>query len=192
MEVLCMLPQQVSYQFTPGRRSVLAEIYFPRRIATQGTIYDALADGLNIQLVRSYLRQHTPQIMDELAAYPHWFDPNRYVRAVLYRVLSQYREADDYVHWSDDELNVFLFRHSSWPDKKQEYARLMFPQIARSIGKWIDDSGLFIFGFLVRQFWEKIAKLHKGGEPLEDEIWVTSIFHMDINVLSPKKLTKKE
>lgn len=255
-----MMQQDVSYRFTPGRRSVLAEIYFPRRIATQGTIYKALEKGLNIEIVRAYLRTNAARIFSELTVYSHWFDPNRYgetkiyndpleaaktrmnmcqqvfygwsmyevdgvflkrdgiaideertqviklmfkyedeelerqtreasypdiFRAVLYRVLSQYGEADDYIHWSEDELRLFLFRHASWPKEKLDYAEVMFPAIAKSIGKWIDDSGLFIFGYLVRQFWTEIVRLHRGGAPLEDEIWATSVFHMDINVLSP-------
>ena len=255
--------QDISYFFTSGRRSILADIYFPLRIATQGTIYTALEEGLRIDVVRTYLRKNAVNIKRELAAYPHWFDPNRYgdtrayrsehraaearmdmwsqvffgwsldevkgvflkkdgktideettqliklmfkfensrmenhalcagypdvYRAILYWVLSQYGQADDYRHWNVEERRLFVERHSSWSSEKRAYADDAFIRIARRIAKWIDDCGLFIFGYLVRLFWQKIVELHqKRHTSLEDEIWVTSIFHIDINVLRPTK-----
>jgi hypothetical protein len=90
-------------------------------------------------------------------------------------------------NWGREELNFFLFRHQSWSEEKKAFAQTFFPDTARAIGKWIDDCGLFIFGYLVREFWQEIIRLHlERGTPLEDEVWVASIFHLSINALTPR------
>ncbi|PJE64050.1 MAG: hypothetical protein COU90_04220 [Candidatus Ryanbacteria bacterium CG10_big_fil_rev_8_21_14_0_10_43_42] len=253
--------QQVSYLFNPGRRSILVEVYFPRRIRTQGTIFKALNDGLHADNVRKYLTANVENLMREIVAYPHWFNPNRYdadesyvdatdaararmnmyqtvfygwseyavdgvflkvdgvsideertqtlklifafeneelqeqatnagyfdvYLAVLNWVLSQYGQAEDHRNWSNEERDLFLLRHALWPEEKRSWARDNFVPTARSIGKWIDDCGLFIFGYLVRRFWEEIVRIHQEESgSLEDTIWVTSIFHVDVNELKP-------
>ena len=219
-----MQAQETSYLFEPGRRSILVEIYFPRRIKTQGTIFNALSEGLQVENVRQYLTQNIQRITHEISAYSHWFDPNQYggidqyadhleaararismyqsvfydwseysvdgvflksdgvtideektqvlkliltfededlqgqarsaghfdvYRAVLYWVLSQYGQAANHCAWNAEERDLFLFRHALWSEEKKAWARDNFAPIARSIGKWIDDCGLFVFGYLV-------------------------------------------
>jgi hypothetical protein len=105
---------------------------------------------------------------------------------VLNWVLSQYGQTEDHVHWSNEERDLFLFRHAAWSDEKRSWTRDNFMPIARSIGKWIDDCGLFIFGYLVRNFWERIVDLHREeGTPLEETIWIINMFHIDVNELKP-------
>lgn len=247
-----------SYAFLPGRRSIIAEIYFPKRLITQGTIHTTLQNGLNDKNVRAYLEKNAKQLRKELKAYPHWFDPNRYretndsqhyrdantaaiarmnmceqvffgwsmyevdgvflkndnttideertqvlklmfkfkddkecrhpdiYRAVLYWVLSEYGHTDDYRICGKLECDKFLERYNSWDGEKKEIARDLYASLAPKVAKWIVDCGLFIFGYLVRQFWKAIVDEHRKNRstPLEDEIWVTSIFHANINVMS--------
>jgi hypothetical protein len=69
----------VSYQFEPARRSIFAEIYFPKKAAYQGAIYDSLEDGLDEAFVRQNLLGNVQALYEtELSVYPQWFDPERY------------------------------------------------------------------------------------------------------------------
>ena len=43
----------------------------------------------------------------------------------------------------------------------------------------IDDRALFVFGYLVRQFWENVL----SEKMYEAEIWVTSLFDQLLNVI---------
>jgi hypothetical protein len=261
----------ISYEFQPGKRSIFAEIYFPKKIAFQGAIFQALRDGLNEGFVKRKLEGYAPLLLEtELSVYPHWFDPVRYTsaelrtnrptneeaqqrmamyespfygwsmyevdgvflskrkrhgkkqideertqvirlifvfndnsekrsikagyldvyRAILYWVMSVYGHTEHDVFWSDAEMNRFLNRHDEWKGtKKYEYARRVYKRLAAAITKWIDDCGLFIFGFLVRELWTSVVKAAEAeeAEKLEDEIWVSSIFHFNINIMKPRK-----
>jgi len=53
--------------------------------------------------------------------------------------------------------------------------------IAREVIKWFDDTVLFCFGFLVRRFWKRVQQVGRQ----EDEIWVTSLLELGINVVKP-------
>ena len=256
----------VHYQFGPGLRSVLAEIYLPKKMATQGTVFGTLKDGLEPENVRNYLVANVEQIRDELNIYPHWFNPNLYgavgeyatpleeavarmnmvgqvfygcsmtevdgvflntdlksgykrvdeeraqiirllfkfsnkeleqkaenakcgdvYRVIISWALSLYSHADADVSWGEVDRDRFLVWHQKWSEEKKRFAHELYPILVPAIAKWVADCGLFIFGYLVRKFWIRIAELHAiENIPLEDEIWVTSIFHMDINVLKPK------
>lgn len=259
----------VSYEFQPGKRSIFAEIYFPKKIAFQGAIFQALRDGLDEGFVRRKLEGYAQLLLEtELSVYPHWFDPDRYIsaelrkdrptneeaqrrmamyespfggwsmyevdgvflserrkngkqqideertqvirlifvfnheeekpateaghldvyRAILYWVMSIYGHTDYDAYWNEGEMNRFLSRHVEWSDEKKEYARKHYKHLAGAITKWIDDCGLFIFGFLVRELWTSVVKAAEAeeAEKLEDEIWVSSIFHFNINVMKPR------
>lgn len=263
-------PPVVSYEFEPGKRSIFAEIYFPKKIAFQGATFKALRDGLQEELVRGKLEDYAKLLLEtELSVYPHWFDPNRYTslelrsgrptieqakarmamyespfygwsmyevdgvflsnrkrhgkkqideertqvirlifafnhnsekratklghldvyRAILYWVMSIYGHTDYDAYWSDGEMERFLSRHGEWDDEKRRYAKRNYKRLAAAITKWIDDCGLFIFGFLVRELWTSVVKAAEAeeAEKLEDEIWVSSIFHFNINVMKPRK-----
>ena len=110
-------------------------------------------------------------------------------RAILYWVMSVYGHTEHDVFWSKGEMNRFLMRHSDWDLKKTRYAKRLYRELAGAITKWIDDCGLFVFGYLVRALWNQIVLLARTGEEvkLEDEIWVSSIFHFNINVMKPRK-----
>jgi hypothetical protein len=104
--------------------------------------------------------------------------------------MSIYGHTEHDVYWSDAEMSRFLERHEKgWSPEKYRYAKRIYKQLAAAITKWIDDCGLFIFGFLVRELWTSVVKAAEAeeAEKLEDEIWVSSIFHFNINVMKPRK-----
>lgn len=256
-----MVTNDVSYLFASGRRSIFAEIYLPRRVATQGIIFNTLSEGLDASHVRAYLKRHVSKIMRELVIYRHWFDPERYgdkvdihgkvarakarmemcdriffgrsmyevdgvfyndekerideertqvlrlmfrfqndelekrareaghpevYRAIQYWILSEYGHTDNYLVWDEEERERFLARHVMWNRETKKFARVLYQELAPKVAKWIADCGLFVFGYVVREYWQEVVQLHrKKGAPLEDEIWVASIFHLNINVMEP-------
>jgi|ERR1700733_11586851 len=260
----------VSYEFEPGKRSIFAEIYFPKKVAYQGAIFKALSEGLDEKYVRKELVDLTLLLLEtELSVYPHWFNPERYgsakirfekptlkqaetrmemyespfygwsmyevdgvflskrikngkpqvdeertqvirlifvfnndaekeaielghldvYRAILYWVMSVYGHSDYSAPWSKGEMGRFIKRHDEWSLEKKAYAKKNYKQLAGAITKWIDDCGLFIFGFLVRELWKCVVDVagSEEGRKLEDEIWVSSVFHFNINIMKPRK-----
>ena len=63
------------------------------------------------------------------------------------------------------------------------FAKKHYSAIALEVGKWLDDREIFVFCYLVRNFWEKVV----AEEMREDEIWVTSLFDLVLNVVKPTK-----
>ena len=62
-----------------GQRGIFAEVYFPRRVAAQGMIFNALQDGYHEKYVKEYLRDHVDLLLQELQKHlqmldPHWYD----------------------------------------------------------------------------------------------------------------------
>ena len=110
-------------------------------------------------------------------------------RAILYWVMSIYGHTDYDAYWSTGEMNRFLDRHREWSPEKRAYAKRHYKRLAGAITKWIDDCGLFIFGFLVRELWKQVINIAEvePGRKIEDEIWVSSIFHFNINIMKPHK-----
>ena len=51
--------------------------------------------------------------------------------------------------------------------------------VAQEVDKWMDDCWLFMFGYLVRQFSERLLKV---GYP-EEEIWVTNFYNLTVNIM---------
>lgn len=265
-----------SYEFRPGSRSILSEIFLPKRIALQGTIYSTLEAGLTHKNVIAYLHDNAESLVThELRSYPHWFDPNLYggdrfypnkvnsakarmlmceqvffgwstyevngvflkhdgvtvdeeltqvIRLIFkFDSLSLLKEAEDHGYsdvyhaivqwilasyrsaysqaWDTHEMQAFLRRHSAWRGKKREFVKEYYPQLAKVVSKWIDDCGLFVFGYVVREIWSEIVKRHTAEKErllaagvkttattsahLEDEIWVAGLFQYVINVMAP-------
>lgn len=86
----------------------------------------------------------------------------------------------DVMLWSEEHQARFLSSHPFWSESHQAFAREHFPIFAKEVVKWVDDTGLFIFGYLVRNFWAGIQERGKK----EEEIWVTS-YMPTINVVKP-------
>lgn len=75
-----MPPARVArtYLYTLRHPGVFAEFYFPKRVAYQSEIIDALKDGVDGAKVKIYLSRNARKLLKELAAYPYVLDPQRY------------------------------------------------------------------------------------------------------------------
>jgi hypothetical protein len=86
---------------------------------------------------------------------------------------------DGQILWSNRECARFMASLEPWPRVKREFAQEYFEPIAKEVSKWIDDCALFIFAYLVRRFWEEVLRVQRR----EDQIWVTSFFNLNINIV---------
>lgn len=74
------MPEKTRYVFARSERSIFSEIYFPKRAAYYGTIFDALRLGYNEVVVKEYLTPIVSDLLDEFRDYPALFDPHDYTR----------------------------------------------------------------------------------------------------------------
>lgn len=105
------------------------------------------------------------------------------LRSILFWVVSQQGRLEGHKAWSAAEQAQFIARHKPWPKRKRHFAEQHFTEIAAEAGRWVDDRTLFIFGYLVRKFWKNVEE--EGLS--EEEIWVTSLFDLLLNVVKPIK-----
>lgn len=251
-------PMPPPYVFMRGRRSILAEVLFPKRVSYQREVLAALEEGLDEDAVKVYLSDtaNLPSIMQEMSEYPQLFDPLQYERTaavepliitikharqridtyrshfygwsmyavegmfvgrrrrldeeltqvvrLIFRLESRYeREAkrrgcydvlealmrwvmsesgrfDHVLPWSATEKARFMELHGgTLPPHKQAFFDRRYEAITKEIKKWVDDTGLFVFGYLVRRFWMQAI----AGGRREDEIWVANFFSMNLNIV---------
>ncbi len=59
-----------------GLRGIFTEIYFPQRVAAQGTIFTALQNGYQAEAVKTYLINEIDDLIEELQEHWHLLDPN--------------------------------------------------------------------------------------------------------------------
>ena len=103
------------------------------------------------------------------------------LRAILFWVISQHGRLYNHKVWGKEEQAQFMARHKPWPKQQGAFAKKHYADIALEIGRWLDDREIFIFCYLVRNFWEEVVA--QGMR--EDEIWVTSLFDLVLNVVKP-------
>ncbi len=144
-------------------------------------------DGITIDEERTQVLRLMFRFVDEeleIKAYADGY-PEVY-RAVQYWVMSEYGHTDNYLVWDERERERFISRHVMWSSEQRKYARLLYEKLTPKLVKWIADCGLIVFGYIVREFWKEIVSLNaiEGGS-LEDEIWVTSVFQLNINSMEP-------
>jgi len=250
-------PEKV-YFFNSSERGLFVEIYFPKRAAYYGRIFDSLRQGYDENIVKRYLRENTPALINEFQAFPDLFKPSRYtstkfsrtspsleetleriemykspfrgwstysvdgvffdnqgkpieeatqvvrvmfrfessfarqaidegchdvLRAILFWIISQHGRLYSHKVWGKEEQAQFVARHKPWPKEQMAFAKKHYADIALETGKWLDDREIFIFCYLVRNFWQQVVK----EEMREDEIWVTSLFDLVLNVVKPTK-----
>ena len=60
-----------TYVHLSGQRGIFCEVYFPRRVTAQGTIFTALEEGYNEGYVKKYLTRHVKKIFQEMEDYRH-------------------------------------------------------------------------------------------------------------------------
>jgi len=73
-----MAKEKDIYLLSRGERGVSCKIYFPKKIAYQGTIFKGLEEGLDEINVKSYLVNNLPTLLMELKDYPNLFNPSQY------------------------------------------------------------------------------------------------------------------
>ncbi len=146
------------------------------------TPFEAVLDLLDKQL--SLVRLSQEQMKKD----------NRYHRSVItFRAKSQtidlwhnsrggYGTSGDHFLWSEHQKKRF-FLHYDFGGQQQALADIHFAEMMRGVAKYLDDCGLFIFGYLVRAFWKQV--LNAGQKKIEDEIWVSGIFGVSINMFVP-------
>lgn len=243
------------YVFNRSDCGIFAEVYFPKKAAYQGAIYDALREGYDEQHVKRYLSDNVTELISELQNYEDVFDPDQYdreeevegvpitkqdaIRRIQnyspifkgYSVYSvdgvffddvgkAYEEATQVIRlmfrfssrlkpqaieagcpdvlrrishwviskdirvvkkprWHRHEKQEFLDRYQYWPPKHRAFAEAHFEDVAKEAKKWVDDCGLFVFGYLVRRFSQHVLKECLS----EEEIWVASFFDLGVNVV---------
>ena len=105
-------------------------------------------------------------------------------RTIVFRTISRMEKVLGLHSWAASERDRFLAQHAHWNtpqlQHKYDFARQYFSDIAREAEHWLDDCSLFVFGFLVRKFGQKV--LQQREEKQEAEIWVTHFLDLSVNV----------
>lgn len=103
-------------------------------------------------------------------------------RTIVFRTISRMERVIGLPSWDKSERARFLAQHRHWKKRelKYEFAQRYYNDIAREAEHWLDDCALFVFGFLVRQFGQKV--LQQQQEKQEAEIWVTHFLDLSVNV----------
>lgn len=74
------MPEKTRYIFARSEQSIFSEIYFPKRAAYYGTIFNALRFGYNEPHVKDYLTENVQVLLNDFKDYPALFDPQDYTR----------------------------------------------------------------------------------------------------------------
>ncbi|MDO8486634.1 MAG: hypothetical protein Q7S77_03000 [Candidatus Staskawiczbacteria bacterium] len=101
------------------------------------------------------------------------------LRNILFTTIAKQGRLYDYKIWGQEEKRWFLKDHPPWPKGKRDFINQYYAPITKEINKWIDDRTLFVFGYLVRKFAENVLI----RDLYEKEIWVTSLFAQNLNVI---------
>lgn len=251
----------VNYFCGRSEIGMFSEIYFPKRAAYYGAIFDALRYGYKENVVKKYFQDHIDNLMDELKTFPDLFDPYKFtaaklrknpvskeealrridmyaspfrgwsiysvdgvwfdenddpveeatqivrilfrfsssftekatqencsdvLRAIIYWTINQRGHLKEYKAWDRGGESQFMRWHEPWLKQNRQkrlFAQKNFSAVATEAIKWIDDRALFVFGYLVRKFWEQVVK----EKTREDQIWVTNFFDMSLNVVEKTK-----
>lgn len=249
-----MVVPETRYVLGRSERAIFGEIYFPKRAAYQGTIFNALRHGHDEHTVKKYLQDNAEDLLEELGQFPRLFDPHYYettklkkvsltvegarerfgmyqssfrgwstysvdgvffdregrmyeeatqvvrmmfrfessftaqadntrcsdvLRSILFWAISRQARPADTKPWSPAEQRRFIEEYAPWTKRKRAFIQRHFADITKEIAKWIDDTGLFVFGYLIRQFSEQVLT----ERLYEEEIWVASFFNLTLNVV---------
>lgn len=72
--------QATQYLISRSEQSIFSEIYFPKRAAYYGTIFNALRYGFEEARVKDYMEKQVEVLLEEYKAYPALFDPDDYTK----------------------------------------------------------------------------------------------------------------
>lgn len=104
---------RVLYVFSRGERGISAEIFFPKKVIHQGTVFDALRKGLSEEATKASLVGKAQELLEELKDYKSLFDPHQYERDKKRKVQPTLEEAIQRINmyqsffrgWSMDEVD---------------------------------------------------------------------------------------
>jgi hypothetical protein len=101
------------------------------------------------------------------------------LRAMLFWMINRSVRLTEITRWDESEFTRFVKEYEPFTESKMVFAEKYFEPVAHEVYQWIVDWFLFIFGYLVRQFSEELAK---RGQP-EQEIWVTLFTNLIVSVM---------
>src|SRR3989344_3840203 len=174
------------YLYTPAHRSLLVEVYFPKKVAYQGTIFTALEEGYNENIVKRELRDSTRELIAEFAAYPFdLLDPYRYgkLKKPMHpeSAISKARKRiklyeSQFYGWSMYEVDgVFFNRRGKTYEESTQIVRLIFrfsgkkmDRYAKKIG--CDDVFRSIIFFILRERGQIAGEARAMVNPIEKNI----------------------
>src|SRR5438270_7573604 len=74
------MPASTHYVFHRSDPGFYSEIYFPKKAAYQGAIFDSLRAGFHAEKVQEYLKRCAAELLVELQNWPQLLDPDQYGR----------------------------------------------------------------------------------------------------------------
>jgi hypothetical protein len=114
-----------------GQRGIFTEIYFPQRVAAQGTIFTALQEGYHGEVVKTYLVDHIDYLIEELQEHWHLLDPNpewkrtKPTRDEVEKRIGLYKSP--FFGWSNYAVGgVFWSKRKKMIEEATQIIRLMF------------------------------------------------------------------
>ncbi|OGZ53675.1 MAG: hypothetical protein A3B25_01360 [Candidatus Ryanbacteria bacterium RIFCSPLOWO2_01_FULL_48_26] len=123
-----------AYLFGRSERGFFAEVYFPKKVAYQGTIFRALEDGYNEKIVKQYLIERIEILLTELPEYPaNVFDPYRYgtlegstesKKEKVQKRIDMY--TSPFKGWSMYEVDGMFFPEGHIAEERTQIVRLLF------------------------------------------------------------------
>ncbi|TSC72492.1 MAG: hypothetical protein G01um101438_576 [Parcubacteria group bacterium Gr01-1014_38] len=152
---------ETRYLFSRSERGIFAEIYFPKRAAYYGAIFNALRHGYDEHEVKTYLRRHVVALLNEFQTFPDLFNPHRYTAARPRRTPPSTAEALERIDmyqspfkgWSVYSVDGVFFDAQGEPtEEATQVVRVMFrfdssfteqaaaagcPDVLRSILFWV-------------------------------------------------------
>lgn len=129
-----MADKKTRYVVARSERAIFAEIYFPKRAAYQGAIFDALRYGYDEDKVKLYLHENAEALLEELKDY-HALDPKRYTtekrRRTLPSLEGAHQRIDMYASpfkgWSMYSVDgVFFDKDHTMYEEATQVVRIMF------------------------------------------------------------------
>lgn len=124
-----------TYHFGRSERSLFSEIYFPKRAAYMGAIFNALRYGYEINLVKKYLIEQARDLLKEFSVYPWLFDPYNYTTTKRSKPRPSIEEAlrriemyqSPFYGWSAYSVDgVFFDRNGKMYEEATQVVRVMF------------------------------------------------------------------
>jgi hypothetical protein len=101
------------------------------------------------------------------------------LEAIMRWVMAEHGRLDHVLPWRKGEKQRFLRVHGSWPKHKRSFVDNQYEFITKEVRKWIDDTGMLVFCFLIRKFWENVIETKSR----EVEIWTANFFNMNLNIV---------